>query len=204
MIFFLQFLCVCGFFFYYYFCLLFIEAFPKLETSQNICTFCTTLSPLKTSSIIDGETRTLEINRHFLLAGGGIFIVLILVVIFLQLYAFKRSTNARTHTFKRNTCKGIGKSEKSEEKVQHDIELISNEIALARKFGEIRHSTNCSDTSQEYEIPRSLPRTKHAFLPLEVENTYLSPQFKDDGFEPRNKRFCENSSDLYLQPIHVI
>lgn len=195
--------------------------FTKWKPSQNKHTLFTTSSPSKTSTIIDKEERTIEINKNYLLAGGSIFIGLIIFVILLQLYTCKRSTTAGTHTFKRRTCKEMGKSDKPEEKVQHDIELVSNELSLPltkRKSNfnqpaacdyydeviEIRSSTSFSNASQECESPRFLPNSKHAYLPLTVENSYLSPQIKHDDLEQREGHSSETTSDLYLQPIHVI
>lgn len=156
---------------------------------------------------------------NYLLVGGDIFISLILIVIFLQLYTCKRSTTAKTNTFKKKTCKEMSETDKSREK--HDIELASNEIALKRKKStfnqpaecdyydideiiETGHLPNFTNASQEYELPRSLPKSKHAYLPLTVENSYLSPQLKDDNSEQREVHSSESISDLYLQPIHVI
>lgn len=155
---------------------------------------------------------------NYLLVGGGIFLSLILFVILLQLYTCKRSATARTRTFKKKTCKEMGETGESQEK--HDIELASNEMPMKRKQStfnqpaecdyydideimETRHLPKFTNVSQEYELPRSLPKSKHAYLPLTVEHSYLSPQFKDDNSEQRGHS-TESTSDLYLQPIHVI
>lgn len=113
----------------------------------------------------------------------------------------------------------MSETDKSREK--HDIELASNEIALKRKKStfnqpaecdyydideiiETGHLPNFTNASQEYELPRSLPKSKPAYLRLTVENSYLSPQLKDDNSEQREVHSSESTSDLYLQPIHVI
>lgn len=209
------------FFLCYVFCLdiVVLEAFTTWKTSQNIYTSSTTSFPSKTSTIIDTDNRKIEININYLLAGGGIFLSLILFVILLQLYSCKRSTTARTFTFKKKTCKEKGETDESQEK--HDIKLTSKVMPLKRtkstinqpaeydyydidEIIETRHLPNFTHASQEYELPRSLPKSKHAYLPLTVENSYLSPQFKDDDSEQREGHSRESTSDLYLQAIHVI
>lgn len=201
--------------FLFAFFLLFLEAFTTSKTNQHIYTSSTTSFSSKTSAIIDTENRKIEINMNYLLAGGGIFLCLIIFVILLQLYTCKRSTTARTHTFKQKTCKEIGETD------EHDIEIARNEIALKRKKSTLNqpvecdycdvdeiietiHLQNFTNASQEYELPRSLPKSKHAYMPITEENSHLSPQFKDDEFEQREGRSSESTSDLYLQPIHVI
>lgn len=156
---------------------------------------------------------------NYLLVGGGIFLSLIIFVILLQLYTCKRSTTARTHTFKQKTCKEIDETDESQEK--HNIERARNEIALKSKKStlnqpvdcdycdvdeiiETRHLQHFTNASKEYELPRSLQKSKHAYLPITVENSYLSPQFKDDKFKQHEGHSSEATSDLYLQPIHVI
>lgn len=156
---------------------------------------------------------------NHLLVGGGIFLSLILLVILLQLYTCKRSTTTRTNTLKKKTCKEMRETDESQEK--HDVELASNQMPLTRKVSifnqpaecdyhdideiiETRHLPSCTNAFQEYELPRSLPKSKHAYLPLKVENGYLAPQFKDDISEQREGHSRESTSELYLQPIHVL
>lgn len=195
------------------------EAFTTWKTNQNIYTSSTTFFPSKTSTIIDTENRKIEINMNHLLVGGGIFLSLILLVILLQLYTCRRSTTTRTNTLKKKTCKEMRETDESEEK--HDVELARNEMPLTREVSifnqpagcdyhdideiiEIRHLPSCTNAFQEYELPRSLPKSKHAYLPLKVENGYLAPQVKDDTSEQREGHSRESTSDIYLQPIHVI
>lgn len=173
------------------FLLLFLEAFTT--TNQHIYTLSTTSFSSKTSTIIETENRKIEINMNFLLVGGGFFLSLIIFVILLQLYTCQRSTTARTHTFKHKTCKEIGETDESQKK--HGIELTRIEIALKRKKStlnqsvecdyydvdeiiETRHLQNFTNESKEYELPRSLPKSKHAYLPITVEYSYLSPLFR--------------------------
>lgn len=102
------------------------EAFTVERTSQRTCTACTTLTPSKISAIVITEDRKIEIDVKYLIAGGSVFISLILFVILLQIYTCKKSTTARRNP-KRKSCKEIGTSEECEEQleIQHGMERAS-------------------------------------------------------------------------------
>lgn len=193
----------------------FVEVFTEGRTSQRMCTSCTTSTPSKTSEIVITDRR-IEINRNYLLAVGGIFISLILFVILLQLYTCKKSTTARTNT-KKKSCEEMGTSEESEEqhKIQQEIKHASKKITRSNldqpvecdyhdidEIIEIRHLTNFSNESENYELPRILSDSRHSYSPLTVENSYLSPQFEDNLVEQQAGHCNKNNSDLYLQPIN--
>lgn len=194
----------------------FVEVFTVGRTSQRMCTSCATSTPSKTSEIVITEDRQIEINRNYLIAGGGIFMSLILFVISLQLYTCKKSTTARTNT-KQKSCEEMRTSEESEEqhKIQQEIKHASKKITRSNldqpvecdyhdieEIIEIRHLTNFSNESQNYELPRILSDSRHSYSPLTVENSYLSPQFEDDLVEQQAGHCNKNNSDLYLQPIN--
>lgn len=162
----------------------------------------------------------IEINLNSLLAVGGVFLSLFLFVILLQLYTCKRSTTARIKTFKRTTCEKIGKSDESQDTVQHEIEHPSNKIPSSRnkinvnqaakcdyheidEILEIRQTSQFSNESQNYELPRALSNSRHSYSPLTVENSYLSPLFQDNVVETHDVYCNETNTDPYLEPIHV-
>lgn len=92
-----------------------VAAVPTItKTSQRM--FTNTVSiPTNTSIVFVTKepTREGEINRKYILAGGGIILAMLLFLIAVQLYTRKRSKSAKKNKLKYKKCEKIRSTDES-------------------------------------------------------------------------------------------
>lgn len=180
--------------------------------------FTSTFSLLsKTKDITDDPPTRGIINTNYVLAGGGVLIVLFLCVFGLQMYICKRSKFTKT-CCKHNTCEEMGIPDESANDVQNKntqaqrtnyrakIKTVSQPAEPAYhdidESMELEQSQVLANASQEYESSSQMSRNKLPLLPLSLRDDFLFQQRIGSQVEPNGER-DENKPDLYLQPIPI-
>lgn len=161
-----------------------------------------------------------EINKNYVLAGGGILIGLFLFVLILQIYTWKRSKFTRTNTIS-NKKEDVVISAVSGDDVKYENERTSRKhhqtrsnIRIQRPAEsfyddveeslEIRHSPVISNSSQEYEMRCHLPRRELSYSSLSIKDSVLMQQMNDRPVESIGEFSGSIKSDVYLHPISVL
>lgn len=173
----------------------------------------------KDASITDEPPTRGDINTNYILAGGGILIVLFLCVLSLQIYTCKRSKSTKIQICEHNTCREMRLPNESANDVQKENTQAPTTNYQARKKTninqpaepayhdidesmELEPSPVLSNASQEYERSSQKLLTKLSYSPLSIRDSFLFKQLIDLQVEALDKR-DENYPDLYLQPISI-
>lgn len=160
-----------------------------------------------------------EISRKYILAAGGIIIVMFLFVLILQLYICKRSKSSNIKSFKQRRSEKIPTHDQPVNNAQHENEPAANSQSPVRNKNnvnltvesdyhdidellELRGMSSLSNTIEDYEKPPILSSTKLSYYPLTVRNMCFQ-DFNDQYVEPVSGHSDENNADLYLQPVNV-
>lgn len=175
------------------------------------------LSKTKDTFITDEPPTRGDINVNYILAGGGVLIVLFLCVFGLQMYICKRS---KFCIFcKHNTCGEMGIPDESANDVQKKNTQTPRTNYRARKKAiinqpaepayhdieesmELEQSAVLSNGSQENKRSRQMSWTKLSYSPLSIRDSFVFKQLISPQVEPLGER-DENKPDLYLQPISI-
>lgn len=145
--------------FYFVFQICFLALLTTRETSRRITTSNRTYVPLNTQTLnITEVPRTqMELNRIYILAGGGLLIVVVLFAIVRELYTCKSKKSTK------NTREQNGAYDLSVDIVQERNELVSNEMSPKRK---ITNSTIQCGEAQYFSIDNV----------LEIRHSRISPE----------------------------
>lgn len=181
--------------------------------------FTSSLSMLpktKDTFITDEPPTRRDINTNYLLAGGGVLIVLFLCVFGLQMYICKRSKFTKT-SCKHNSCGEMGIPDESANDVQNKNTQAPRTVDRTRKKTvknqpaepayhdidesmEFEHSPVRTNVSQDYKRSSQMSCAKLSYSPLSIRDRFLFKQLIGLQAEPHGER-DENKPDLYLQPI---
>lgn len=187
---------------------------------RNMFTITLAVVPeTKDASIPDEPPTRGDINTNYILAGGGILIVLFLCVLSLQIYTCKRAKSTKIQFCEHNACREMRLPDESANDVQKENSPTPSMNYRARKNPNIHQPTEpayhdidesmeleqspvLSNASQEYERSSQKLLTKLPYSPLSIRDSFLFKQLVDLQVEPLDKR-DENNPDLYLQPISI-
>lgn len=136
----------------------FLALLTTRETSRRITTSNRTYVPLNTQTLnITEVPRTqMELNRIYILAGGGLLIVVVLFAIVRELYTCKSKKSTK------NIREQNGAYDLSVDIVQERNELVSNEMSPKRN---ITNSIQCGE-AQYFSIDNV----------LEIRHSRISPE----------------------------
>lgn len=190
----------------------------RVKITQRIFRESVSTSTETNNVFITEDPIAEEISRQYILAAGGIIIVMFLFVLILQLYTCKRSKSSNTKSFKQRS-EEIPTHDQPFNNAQHGNEPTANSLSPVRNKNNVnltvesdyhdinelimlRGMSSISNTIEDYEKPPISSSPKLSYCPLTVRNMCFQ-DFNDQYIEPVSGHSDENNADLYLQPVNV-